>query len=120
MAAFERVIRKAGIGAAIDWSIISMNETTAVRGPNDLRYSITTVVSSFDMVAKAVLRLFLKSAKAKYTMKKITMPATAIYLSFFLLFLISRISSSLFSSLRSLSLASFSLISLSSSLVYIF
>ncbi len=42
-----------------------MNETTAVRGPNDLRYSITTVVSSFEMVAKAVLRLFLKSAKAK-------------------------------------------------------
>ena len=65
MAAFERVIRKAGIGAAIDWSIISMNETTAVRGPNDLRYSITTVVSSFEMVAKAVLRLFLKSANAK-------------------------------------------------------
>jgi len=42
-----------------------MKETTAVRGPNDLRYSITTFVSSLDIVAKALLRLFLKSAKTK-------------------------------------------------------
>jgi hypothetical protein len=44
--AFEKVIIKAGRGAAMDWNIISNSDITGAHAPKDLIYSFIVPISS--------------------------------------------------------------------------